>query len=732
MFLLKMLFMQSSIPSHLRHVFVKAVAFASVSTLFIASAFTQETERWQYPQLEHRISIRDGRQGDRLSWDEFSQRLTTANVVFLGESHDDDTTHQLQLAVYEALLGSRDGNVVLAMEMFERDVQSALDLYLSGKMDEKAFLEKSRPWGNYIEAYRPLIERAKADNKKVIASNFPRPLRVKLMQSDAKSLDGLSDDRGLAPEKLFPNSELYWKRTDNATRGHSAFMTVETDEQSRLMSTQSLWDNSMGESIVKSLDENPDHAVLHLNGGFHSEYWDGTAGQVRQRKPDAKIVTIAAVPSSNPHSAELTGEPVADFVVFVENKAKNLNDGKRAVVVNRESNYQLYLPSWASEERKAPLLIWLNDDGLSAEDGLNYWKMVLKDQAAIAVIEPTHRQFERDFSIGGRWFWPDRFPADVATGRQSIEGVWQYVLNRFPVDPDRVCLAGEGTGATLCSAVTLLTGKMNVQGIAIGPRQFSKIKDFPLPLVEDWGSETPPERQLHVIAHEQDQDWWQSELKEYEGVGLKTRYGNLETNAWLNEHQFHSAVFEALGLEPLKPDFSRIRKYVVSRYGTAKEKHWLRTYAWRHSDDKTHTAVVDERRAAGFTDIEKLDDTITVDMIRKGSVPRCPGPFGGTTILVLGEGQAEESEPWLDLEINDPLTALSRFHRVRIAVLGEGDRSLANVLQKLQSENRKNVLIVPAEFYAGDEVLKNLERAAEPFTDQMTIQWLPGLGGEMK
>ena len=97
--------------------------------------------------------------------------------MFLGETHDDETTHRLELAVYEGLLQRKPRQVVLAMEMFERDVQQVLDDYLAGRIDEAAFLAQSRPWGNYHTAYRPLIELAKQTQGPVIASNFPRPLR---------------------------------------------------------------------------------------------------------------------------------------------------------------------------------------------------------------------------------------------------------------------------------------------------------------------------------------------------------------------------------------------------------------------------------------------------------------------------------------------------------------------------------------------------------------------------
>ena len=59
----------------------------------------------------------------------------------------------------------------------------------------------------------------------------------------------------------------------------------------------------------------------------------------------------------------------------------------------------------------------------------------------------------------------------------------------------------------------------------------------------------------------------------------------------------------------------------------------------------------------------------------------------------------------------------------------DGDRSLVRVLEKLHSENRNNVLIVPAALYAPLDMLHALRDSASQLENEMTLQWLPGLGG---
>ena len=100
--------------------------------------------------------------------------LSYADVVFVGEQHDDPNTHRLELAVLDGL-ARRRGNIILSLEMFERDVQAVLDDYLADRMTEEAFLKASRPWPRYQTDYRPLVEFAKRRGWSVVAANVPRP-----------------------------------------------------------------------------------------------------------------------------------------------------------------------------------------------------------------------------------------------------------------------------------------------------------------------------------------------------------------------------------------------------------------------------------------------------------------------------------------------------------------------------------------------------------------------------
>ena len=110
------------------------------------------------------------------------------------------------------LHGAREGRVALSLEQFERDVQGALDAYLSGQLDEQAFLKQARPWPNYDPDYRRLIEFCKAHGVSVCAANIPRPLasRIAKLGFDAAWAGYTPEERAwIADETIAPKDEYF-------------------------------------------------------------------------------------------------------------------------------------------------------------------------------------------------------------------------------------------------------------------------------------------------------------------------------------------------------------------------------------------------------------------------------------------------------------------------------------------------------------------------------------------
>ncbi len=237
------------------------------------------------------------------SWTDFEamlQQLTKAHAVFLGEQHDDRGTHALQLAVLEGL-ARRNVQVVLALEMFERDAQAALDAYLAGTMPESAFLAQSRPWPNYGPDYRPLVEFAKKRGWPVIASNVPRNIASMVSRGGLSALDTLNatSQPWVAAERQCGPGDRYAKKfgkTMEDMGGHgSAAMPPEMI--GRFYEAQCVKDETMAESIVRAFDRYPNAMVVHVAGGFHVEEGLGTVERVKRRvKAGATTRKVSAFP----------------------------------------------------------------------------------------------------------------------------------------------------------------------------------------------------------------------------------------------------------------------------------------------------------------------------------------------------------------------------------------------------------------------------------------------------
>src|SRR4030042_3112060 len=133
------------------------------------------------------------------------------NVIFIGEEHGSRVTHRAELTILKGL-SERDSNLIIALEMFERDVQDVLDAYLKGTMSEKKFLKQSRPWPNYPENYRPLIEFAKKKGMRVIAANIPRRAAAAVSMANEICPDMMGKDRIYLPKTVHLKSKEYYKR----------------------------------------------------------------------------------------------------------------------------------------------------------------------------------------------------------------------------------------------------------------------------------------------------------------------------------------------------------------------------------------------------------------------------------------------------------------------------------------------------------------------------------------
>lgn len=270
-----------------------------------------------------KYTIFDGK-GNPATLEQIIDAAGRADVVFLGEQHDDTTAHAMQMEIFRQAVGkySAERKVALSLEMFERDVQTILSEYLNGLITEPQFLAGSRPWGNYKTDYRPLVELAKEKKLEVIAANAPRRYVNMVSRLGRDSLRGLSKEarEWLAPLPYRDPSEAYAKKF-NALMGANSDPGA-ANAHTPIVFSQALWDATMAYSIARSLKKNKGELVVHLNGSFHTENRLGTVEQLLGYRSKTRVLVVSMRYEDDFRTFDKAKHTdLGDFVILTDSKA---------------------------------------------------------------------------------------------------------------------------------------------------------------------------------------------------------------------------------------------------------------------------------------------------------------------------------------------------------------------------------------------------------------------------
>jgi uncharacterized iron-regulated protein len=250
--------------------------------------------------------------------------IAKADVVFVGEQHDDPNTHRLEAAMLDGLR-RRGVPLTLSLEMFERDTQAGVDSYLAGTIAEEEFLKTSRPWPRYATDYRSLVELAKGQGWPVIASNVPRRYASSVAKSGLSTLDGLPPaERALIAVDLQCPRGLYFDRFAETMNGHQgpAGEKLSPEElrntTERYYLSQCVKDETMAEAIAAGFERGGRKLVVHVNGAFHSDFGLGTAERVRRRLGERRVAVVSVLPVKDLDTLTPAGDDLkrADYLLY--------------------------------------------------------------------------------------------------------------------------------------------------------------------------------------------------------------------------------------------------------------------------------------------------------------------------------------------------------------------------------------------------------------------------------
>lgn len=118
-------------------------------------------------------------------------RLATADLVLIGEKHDNAAHHEIQAALIDELAGRADIDVV-AFEMLDGTDQDAADRLRDGELSLDGFAEavdwQSSGWPSW-DWYRPIFAAASNAGADIAGANLPNSSIGALYRSGLEALD---------------------------------------------------------------------------------------------------------------------------------------------------------------------------------------------------------------------------------------------------------------------------------------------------------------------------------------------------------------------------------------------------------------------------------------------------------------------------------------------------------------------------------------------------------------
>ncbi|WP_276499128.1 ChaN family lipoprotein [Pontibacter litorisediminis] len=253
-------------------------------------------------------------EGKSIHYGKMLKELQEAEVILFGEQHNDPIAHWLQLEVAKDLHRENPQRFAIGAEMFEADVQLVLNEYLAGQAPEKNFEQEARPWPNYATDYRPVVRFAKEQQIPFIATNVPRRYAAMVASGGLAALNVVSEEakRYMAPLPVTVDMELPGYKNMVAMFGSS---THGNTQSLNIVQAQALKDATMAHFILGQVQQG--RQVLHLNGAYHSDNFEGIGWYLKQLRPQVKTRTITTVLQADLEKLSEENKQKADFILVV-------------------------------------------------------------------------------------------------------------------------------------------------------------------------------------------------------------------------------------------------------------------------------------------------------------------------------------------------------------------------------------------------------------------------------
>lgn len=226
--------------------------------LFLSLAWIPSA--WSHP---HIIELAGG---EEIAPADLVAELRDTRVIFLGEVHDHEGHHLMQLEIIRAL-HEQGAPLAVGLEMFRHDYQQALDGWVAGEIAERQFIPiYQRNWSRW-RLYRPIFTYAREQQIPLVGLNISRVITRHVARDGFASLS----EEQLAdldlPDFACIVDPAYEEFIRRALGGEEH---GEIANFANFCQAQLLWDRVMAGNLARFLQANPTHRIVVLAGNGHS------------------------------------------------------------------------------------------------------------------------------------------------------------------------------------------------------------------------------------------------------------------------------------------------------------------------------------------------------------------------------------------------------------------------------------------------------------------------------
>lgn len=209
------------------------------------------------------------------------RRMAAANVVLLGETHDNPEHHRLQSEFIQGAVASGSRPTIL-MEQFDVGQQAEIDAALARGGDPAALM---RGWD--ITQYRGILDAARSAGLRVVAANLPRLAMRPVVREGYATLAAGETARLALDAAWDAERERFMAGVIEASHCGKVGPAL----RDGLVKAQRLRDAILADSAIAQANQ----PIVFILGRGHARRDVGVPRYLGLRRPDLKVLSIAMV-----------------------------------------------------------------------------------------------------------------------------------------------------------------------------------------------------------------------------------------------------------------------------------------------------------------------------------------------------------------------------------------------------------------------------------------------------